>query len=114
MNADRYGHIGYLLEVDIEIPEDIHQLTDDLPLAPESKAPEFISGYMEKMWIDVEGNKKYRGNKKLLLTHFPKKNYVIHFALLQFYKKKFHIKITNVHRIVQYEQAPIFKRFENL
>jgi len=61
------GNIGYVVEVDIIIPKELHDKLDDLPVAPES------------------GNPPNSNVKKLLLTHKPKYNYVVHAKLLQFW-----------------------------
>ena len=39
-NGDRFdGDRGYVLEVDMEIPDSIYDKLDDLPVAPESACP---------------------------------------------------------------------------
>ena len=80
---------GYLCEVDIEIPESIHDFLDDLPVAPEHGCP--------------PGSKV----QKLLLTHKKKSNYVIHWRLLQMYLK-LGVKVTHIHRAVKFSQACVF------
>ena len=87
--------VGYVFDVDIEIPIHLHDKLDQLPIAPVSQAPPGSS----------------RGKvKKLLLTHLPKTHYVIHFALLQFFLRLGAV-VTRVHRLVKFRQDYIFKRY---
>jgi len=93
----RYGgdlntDLGYVLEVDLVIPEHIQDKLDQLPVAPENKCPP---------------DSKV---KKLLLTHEPKINYVVHARLLQMYCE-LGVQVTKVHRVVQFKQAPIFAKY---
>lgn len=102
------GTFGFTAEVDLEIPKELHDLTDDFPLAPEKgKAKcEWLTEYMEGM---LDGH-RFAATKKLLLTHLPKERYVVHFALLQFYMKM-GVVVTMVHRIIKYRQASFFEPY---
>lgn len=101
---------GYVLEIDLHIPKEIHDLVDDLPLAAETKCPSSITPYMNQLWQDVENGKSYRPGKKLLLTHEDKFNYVIHFALLQFFLKMGAI-VRKVHRAISFHQSAFFEPY---
>ena len=83
---------GYELEVDMIIPPELHDKLDDLPVAPIKQCP--------------PGSKV----KKLLLTHEPKYNYVIHWRLLQMYIK-LGVSVTKIHRAIKFKQANIFKEY---
>ena len=83
---------GFVLEVDLIIPPSIHDKLDQLPVAPESKCP--------------PGSKV----KKLLLTHEPKMNYVVHARLLQLYLT-LGVQLVKCHRVVRFKQAPIFEKY---
>jgi hypothetical protein len=83
---------GYYIEVDLEIPNNLHDKLDQLPLAPELKPPP---------------NSKI---PKLLLTHWTKQNYKIHFRLLQYFMQM-GVKVTKIHRAVKFTQAPVFKKY---
>ena len=99
---------GYTFEVDLVIPPSIHDLVDDLPLAPENRTVQNPTSYMTELWALSEGRRTYRAGKKLLLSHLEKENYVVHFALLKFYLEM-GVQVTKVHRIVRFHQASFFE-----
>jgi len=83
-NAD----IGFMLEVDLDVPRHLHDFFADYPLAPEKDViPEsWISPYNRKLVQDKNvGGGKYVLSEKLIQTLLPKKNYVIHYRTLQLY-----------------------------
>ena len=80
------GDTGYSMEVDLTIPQEIHDKLDDLPAAPTTMCP--------------PGSRV----KKLLLTHYDKDNYVVHCRLLALWLK-LGVKVKKVNRIVKYKQA---------
>lgn len=91
--------VGYILEVDIEYPEIIHDLHSDLPLCPEKILPP----------TDCH-NTKSSAPKKLISTLYDKKNYVIHYRnLKQCLKHK--LQLRKIHRILSFKQAPWMKPY---
>ena len=85
---------GYTMEVDLVIPDEHHDKLDQLPLAPELKCPP---------------NSKI---KKLLLTHTPKFNYIVHWRLLQCFVN-LGAQVVKVHRMIKYRQANVFANYIN-
>jgi len=86
------NEIGYLLEVDLEIDEDLHEKFQDLPFCAESKCP--------------PGSKQ----KKLLLSLDNKERYVIHYrALIQ--AREHGIKVKKIHRALQFNQSAWLKPY---
>jgi hypothetical protein len=102
------GDKGFVAEVDLIIPPHLHDILDDLPLAPEKSktSKEWMTPYMESM---LDGA-RYQASEKLLLTHLPKFHYVVHFALLQFYVKM-GVVINKIHRIVTFQQSSFFEPY---
>jgi hypothetical protein len=86
------GKRGYTLEVDLEISKEIQDFLDDLPVAPEAGCP--------------PGSKV----KKLLLSHKSKEHYVVHGRLLKLWLE-LGVKVTKIHRIVEYRQENIFAKY---
>ena len=63
---DDWMHLSCFLEVDLEYPEDLHDLHNDYPLAPERI--------------------KIRNVEKLILSLNNKTIYVVHYENLKFYE----------------------------
>ena len=79
---------GYFLEVDLEIPEELHDEHNNLPMAPEKiKVTEEVLSP-----IQIEIKKEYDievgVTNKLIPNLLPKNNYVVHYRNLQFYLSK--------------------------
>ena len=74
--------VGYILEVDIEYPSELHDLYNDYPLAPENL--EISQDMLSKYCSDIEN--KYRikigGVNKLVPNLRNKKRYVVHYRNL--------------------------------
>lgn len=88
---------GYILEVDLDYPQDIHDLHHWYPLCPEHKVPPNSS----------------INQKKLLLTLDHKKKYVIHYRMLKFVLSHGLI-LRKVHRILKFRQSPWLKSYIEL
>ena len=76
--------IGYILEVDIEYPDELHELQNYYPLASEKPTiPYEMSDYCKKI-ADKYGI-KFGDVKTSILNLGNKTNYVIHYRNLQLY-----------------------------
>ena len=96
--------IGYMLEIDLEAPINLHNFFADYSLIPEKQiVPEnWISPYNERLVKDKEvGEGKYVLGEKLLQILLPKKNYIIHYQALQLYMK-FGMKVTKIHGALKF------------
>jgi len=94
---------GWILEVDLEYPEELHGEHNSYPLAPEKKEvkKEWMSDYQKGLMEDLE--LKHQETRKLLLTLQDKNNYVLHYRNLQFYLKQ-GMKLKRVRRVLEFEQ----------
>jgi len=105
------GERGYLLEVDLEYPKELHDLHNDLPFCPTNKAPPDPSAYtrflFRKHGFSSENIFKMR---KLILDLTDKKNYVCHFAYLQL-ALKHGLKLVKVHRVMSFKQSKWLKTY---
>ena len=94
---------GWILEVDLEYPPELHKEHNGYPLSPEKKAvkKEWMSDYQKRLIEELE--LKHSESVKLLLTLEDKKKYVVHYRNLQFYLKM-GMKLKRVHRVLEFEQ----------
>ena len=113
LDLEDEGEWGYLFEVDLVYPRELHTSTADFPLAPESGIIEkdmfspFMKSYYTALCHD-RGNTsyKYHPTRKLLLTQYDKEQYVCHYSILKFYLKMGMV-LTRVRSAIRFRQ----KRF---
>jgi len=98
---------GYILEVDLDYPSNIHDRHNDYPLAPENL---IISDEMLAP-ISKEILKAYTGKEeandkthKLVLNLREKKNYTIHINNLKYYLKEGMV-LKTVHKCLKFKQG---------
>lgn len=87
--------IGYILEVDLEYPESIHDRQSDLPMAPEKGKP--------------PGNRQ----EKMLATLQKKEKYVLHYRNLKQYLAE-GIVLSKIHRVLEFNQSNWLKSYIEL
>jgi hypothetical protein len=93
-----------VLEVDMEYPEELHDIHNGYPLAPESKEikKEMLSDYARE--IAEKYNVSVGGIRKLVTSLGPRKEYVVHVRNLKLYMD-LGMKLTRVHRAVTFNQS---------
>ena len=98
MSISDKSPIGYFLEVDLEYPEELHELHNDFPLAPEklTVSSDMLSKYCKKIADKYEI--KVGDVKKLIPNLGNKTNYVVHYRNLQLYLS-LGMKLTKIHRV---------------
>jgi hypothetical protein len=106
---DDDDEFAFLFELDLVYPTDIHRRTEELPLAPEKLTIAFedFPAFMQQLWRQMNGDRKYRGTSKLMLTCRDKLQYVVHSRLLKFYLRQ-GLRIQRFHRAIQFRQAAFF------
>ena len=104
--------IGYFLEVDLDYPEDLHDIHNNFPCAP------------EKLKVDIEElsphQKQLRehfqagpSTEKLVLTLKHKRNYILHHSNLKQYLE-LGLELKKVHRVLQFNQSCWLKKYIDL
>ena len=108
------GRTGYILEVDLEYPKELHDLHNDYPLAPEvmNVKANMLSEEQVEIYKLINGSKepKDEKTKKLILNLNDKSKYVVHIRTLQFYLKH-GLKLKKIHRAIKFEQKEILKPY---
>ena len=108
------GRPGYILEVDLEYPKELHDLHNDYPLAPEvmNVKANMLSEKQVEIYKLTNGSKepKDEKTKKLILNLNDKSKYVVHIRTLQFYLKH-GLKLKKIHRAIKFEQKEILKPY---
>ena len=101
--------IGYILEVDLEYPDELHVLHNDYPLAPEKLAIpyEMLSDFCKK--IADEYGIKVGDVMKLIPNLGNKTNYVLHYRNLQLHLS-LGMKLTQIHRVLKFKQSDWMKK----
>ena len=84
---------GYILEVDVKYPKELHDLHNDLPFLP------------KKMKIDK--------CKKLVCNLHNKKKYVVHIKSLK-QALNHGLKLKRIHRIIEFSQKAWFKPYRDM
>lgn len=97
LSAGDNGEYGYILEVDLKYPKEIHNQHQWYPFCAEHKEPP----------------NSPKNQKKLLLTLDDKEKYVTHFRMLKF-ALSHGLILRKVHRILRFRQSPWIKPYIDL
>jgi len=81
MNIPDFSPRGYILEVYLSYPKELHDLHSDLPLAPENQ-----------------------NLPKLFTTLYKNENYVVHYTTLKLYLK-LGLKLKKIHKVLKFNQS---------
>ena len=98
------GKKGLILEVDLEYPQELHDLHNDYPITPEKikVSNGMLSGYCQKI------AEKYKISiglvRKLILTLRNKKEYVLHYRNLLLYLD-LGLKVKKINRVLKFDQS---------
>ena len=113
-DPDYYKNIpegrGCIVECDLEYPNLCKFNTRRFPLAPEHMIvkEEMLSKYQLKLMEKL--NIKLGKEKKLFLTLYDKKKYIVHHSILKEYIK-LGLKVTKVHRTISFEESAWLKKY---
>ena len=104
------GKKGLILEVDLEYPQELHDLHNDYPVCPEKvrMSNDILSGYCEK--IAEKYNISIGLVSKLIPMLRDKKEYLLHYRNLQLYLD-LGLKIKKIHRVLKFDQSPWLKQY---
>ena len=98
-SLDDEAEDGYIYEVDLHYPVELHDKHDDYPLAPESLVID------RSMYSPIQSSER-----KLTPNLNDKKEYVVHYRNLKLYVQ-LGLIITNVHCVLTFKQSPWLKQY---
>ena len=103
VNPKKICPVGYVLEVDLEYPEDLHDLYNDYPLATEKLKinHDMLPNSCSK--IAIYYVIKIGGANKFVPNSCNESKYVLHYRNLQLYLSS-GLKLTKVHRVLKFKQ----------
>ena len=101
---------GYFLEVDLEYPDELHELHNDYPLAPEELA--VCKDMLSKCCKGIADRYKIKvGDVKKLIPNLGNKTkYVLHYKNLQLCLS-LGIKLTKIHRVLKFKHSDWMKGY---
>ena len=108
MSIIKKSDVGYFLEVDLKYPDELHDLHNDYPLAPEKLTNDMLSKYCKEIADKYDIN--VGDIKKLIPNLGNKTKYVVHFKNIQLYLL-LGIKLTKIHRVLQFKQSDWMKKY---
>ena len=110
MSVSECNSIGYFSEVDLKYPDELHELHNDYPLAPEKLAVsiDMLSKYCRK--IADKYKIKVGDVKKLIPNLGNKTKYVLHNRNLQLYLS-LGMKLTKIDRVLKFKQSDCMKKY---
>ena len=103
---------GYIFEVDLDYPQELHEPYNDYPLAAEKMkvTPDMLSPYckniQEQFGITIEQV------AELIPSLSSNKNYVLHYRNLQLYLS-LGLKLKKVHRVLELGHLPWLRKYIN-
>ena len=96
--------IGYILEVDLECDDSLHDYYNDYPLAPENTTitKDDLSSYTLNLAEKL--NVKVKPYQKLVCNLKSKTKYVVHYRNLKLYIR-LGMRVTKIHRVLSFTQS---------
>ena len=110
MSITEKSPIWYFFKIDLKYPDELNELHNDYPLAPEILAAsnDMLSNYCKKIADKYEI--KVGSVKKIIPNLGKKTNYVVHYRTLQLYLS-LGIKLTKIHRVLKFKQSDWMKKY---
>ena len=105
--------VGFIAEVDLEYPKELHEIHKSFPLAPcQTSIPhDHLSPYQKKCH-EVLGTRQSK-TTKLMGTFYKREKYVLHAANLKLYLK-LGMKLTKVYKVLKFKESRFLKPYIDL
>ena len=104
------GDVGYILDVDMNYPHELHDDQSDYPFAPEhlNINPDMYSPFMKSHY-----GKQQTKSRKLSPNCYNKKNYIVHINNLSMYLR-FGLEVTRINNVISFKQEKWLKPYISL
>ena len=102
------GKRGCILEVDLDVPEWLHDIFKDYPPAPEKMEISYdMLSDRQRELLAMFTNKaeSWKSVPKLVPSLKAKNKYVVHYRALKLYLR-LGLEVTKIHRVLSFDQAP--------
>jgi hypothetical protein len=101
---------GYIFDVDLEYPQDLHDKHNDYPLAADRVCVQFdqLSDHSKNV-LEILGS-KHHATEKLVPNLMDKENYVIHYRNLKLYLE-LGLKLKKINKVISFSQSPWLKKY---
>lgn len=102
---------GYILEVTLEYPEELHESHSTFPLAPHHLdiSEDMLSPYASGVLYELNKKTKYKA-RKLTSTFLRREKYFCHGINLKYYLEK-GMKLVKIHRGITFRQTSFLKPY---
>ena len=110
MNIDTNNETGYIFEVDLEYPKELHDIHNHYPLCPERKL--VISDWLSDYQKSLKEKLKIKDDsvEKLITDLSDKYNYRTHYRNLQLYLK-LGLRLKKINKVLAFTQKPLLKDY---
>ena len=109
LNTPDEGDFGYFVEVYLRNPDNVKEKAKNFPFCPENKNihKDKYNDYMKKI-----KSKIYTIAKKLICDWTDKKNYLVHYKMLEFFVRHGMI-VDKIHEISSFKQSKWLEKYIN-
>jgi len=110
LNLTDDSETGYILDVDLEYPQDLHDKHNDYPLAADKIAVQLdqLSEHSKNILKILDS--KHTPTEKLVPNLMDKENYVIHYRNLKLYLQ-LGLKLKKVNKVISFSQSAWLKKY---
>jgi hypothetical protein len=108
--CDKDNEYGYIFEVDLDYPDDLHNAHNDCPLAINTSVVE-VTDLSSEQQITYANIQRFLGNllpKERVFDLYDKKKYICLWENLQFYISK-GLRVSKIHKGLKYKQSVCLK-----
>ena len=102
------SELGYIFEVDLHYPQQLHDAHNGYPLAPEHL--EITEDMLSPYQTSTYPTHRLRKTRKLAPNLYDKKNYIVHYRNLKYYLAM-GMEVTRVHRVLEFNQSDWLKSY---